>query len=549
MTTVAVSTAGATSEVPRADEWLLTAPWWHWLRQQPAPPQQTAPALQKYAGPGFAADFLADPQRRLVFDATADTTAPPPYDAKTHTVTPQATTRLTKLYLPTHHRHYLVAVELHCARPGLPSPDRTRVCEAGFVVRRRRADVPAELVGEAQTRQRAILRAGAQLHAVQRRLAVAGQRGRIGASSLTTLGEQHSRAEQRLADARRELADWASATGLERRLEGWVALGVDGSGQLVPLGERPDPAVRPLPGLGRWVPVSEVGPTLDEATFPLFPLVPDPRDTRHDGTGRCLWFGTVPTIGSDLELTDDATSTDRVPRFDDLSVYEIRCVVRQHDPRCPRREGTRDCHGPLTWSEPTVPYRLAGALDARGTANRPTTITLPSKSELAEGVGFGGVRVQQSADYQLEDAGIQICSFSIPLITIVATFVLRIFLPIVVFLFGLWVLLSLKLCIPPSVSLDAGLEADLEASKPDIDIDADFHAQIDAGLTASFGAMLASGSDGGLSTPSAGDLITKIGNDPATRVAAVRALITKALRSPADDLVYEPRVERAEVFG
>ncbi len=48
---------------------------------------------------------------------------------------------------------------------------------------------------------------------------------------------------------------------------------------------------------------------------------------------------------------------------------------------------------------------------------------------------------------------VQICSFSIPLITIVATFVFKLFLPIVMLVFELWFLLRLKFCIPPSIEV------------------------------------------------------------------------------------------------
>jgi len=59
--------------------------------------------------------------------------------------------------------------------------------------------------------------------------------------------------------------------------------------------------------------------------------------------------------------------------------------------------------------------------------------------------------------------GASICSFSIPLITIVATFVFKLFLPVVTFVLGLFFLLKLKFCIPPTVDLSAGVAAGLSA--------------------------------------------------------------------------------------
>jgi hypothetical protein len=69
----------------------------------------------------------------------------------------------------------------------------------------------------------------------------------------------------------------------------------------------------------------------------------------------------------------------------------------------------------------------------------------------------------------------QICSFAIPLITIVAFFVFRLFLPIVVLIFGLWFLLKLKFCIPPSVDVSVDMTFELQASKAGLDVNVDVH--------------------------------------------------------------------------
>lgn len=49
-------------------------------------------------------------------------------------------TSTRKLFLDTHKRFYLVVCEVHCETLGFPSVNRQAICEAGFVVRRRRAD-------------------------------------------------------------------------------------------------------------------------------------------------------------------------------------------------------------------------------------------------------------------------------------------------------------------------------------------------------------------------------------------------------------------------
>jgi hypothetical protein len=96
----------------------------------------------------------------------------------------------------------------------------------------------------------------------------------------------------------------------------------------------------------------------------------------------------------------------------------------------------------------------------------------------------------------------QICSFSIPLITIVATFVFKLFLPVVTLLFGLFFLLKLKFCIPPSIELSAGVAAELNATLQlglDISVDARLAIgtplgnAIDAGVNAGLGGDLAAG--------------------------------------------------------
>jgi len=65
--------------------------------------------------------------------------------------------------------------------------------------------------------------------------------------------------------------------------------------------------------------------------------------------------------------------------------------------------------------------------------------------------------------------GAQICSMSIPLVTIVAQFAFNILMPIVVVIFQLYALLRLKLCIPPSLSLSVDEMAALNLSITPID--------------------------------------------------------------------------------
>ena len=80
----------------------------------------------------------------------------------------------------------------------------------------------------------------------------------------------------------------------------------------------------------------------------------------------------------------------------------------------------------------------------------------------------------------MQNGNFQICSFAIPLITIVAFFVFQLFLPIVVFIFQLWFLLTLRFCIPPDVDLTGGFGAELDAIGGGLNINAGAVAAVQA---------------------------------------------------------------------
>ena len=497
-------------------DWRLVAPWWHWpLRAGLDPAGQvaageqvrhSAPVLQKYDGPDFVNTFLADPQHRLAFRPGTD---------EVHTVTPgpnvfeslptRGSTGRRKLYLGSHHRQYLVVASLHCAQAGFPNIERSAVCEAGFVVRRyttragddRRKSGAKLLAGLTAARRR---REGAEAQ-----VAAAAQAGHVGALRLGALQARLRSLDKLEREAAEAVRAWAQHCGVKRELQGWVPQGVTPSGTVVPVppcaghtaaADQPtvaEPPVRPLAGVGAWQAVTELPELLDEATFPLYPLIADPTRPDHDAAGQTVWFGVVPTGSSDVDPGG-------VARFDDRSIYEIRCYVRRHRPECPR-DGAQ-CRCPVTWSEPTEPYQLASHFDLEGTANRPITVQLPDLTQLqADAIrlgpgGTGGVRFRYppgsalpfstanlDATATAANTDFQICSFSIPLITIVALFVFQLFLPIVVFVFQLWFLLALRFCIPPDVKIDSGGELDLAFQNLGVglDIDADVAARFGSG--------------------------------------------------------------------
>lgn len=272
-------------------------------------------------------------------------------------------------------------------------------------------------------------------------------------------------------------------------------------------------------GVGAWIDVEENSQTaITEQVFRLYPLIPDPRETKHSGKGRTIYFGAVPTGSAD---TDEFGTS----RFDDVTQYEIRCFVRRYKHEPPNNGRNPKCCGEIVWSLPTEVYQLAPHFDLAGTNNRPISMQLPDLKALeAQAASLppnqlapfrmvsppnSNLEVNADVDGKVTGHGTssQICSFSIPLITIVATFVFKLFLPVVTLLFGLFFLLKLKFCIPPSISLDAGIAAELNATLQlglDVSVDAKVAIgttignEINAKLITDFGLEMANGLKNGV---------------------------------------------------
>ncbi len=497
---------------PPRHPWKLVGPWYRWPRPAlPADGRSAPPAFQKFAGANFIPGFLADPQHSLVFDPEIDVVATvdllpavsggnlanklaalfatktdgtpvKPSDATPAILNQLRRARLVpsglrKLYQPIHDRHYLVVCELHCDMPGLPTVPREEVCQAGFVVRRRQRVVPLELADEAARRAQDLRSAEAGLAELKQEtplrddLAVKRQAEIDAMAAAGTLAPAIAAAEAAVAKLRAELQAWFTENGITTRVEAW----------------HPDTNGAARHGtLGAWVPISDemADPEPNEHVYRLFPLIPDPTLKQHDAAGRTMYFGTVPVTS----LQHDSAGRSR---FDDVSTYEIRCFVRRHDPWCPHTGRIPDCHGEVIWSAPTEPYRVAPPFDPVGSANRPISIKMPDLRELSAQIAARPKGTQSPVrfiqpQHLMPDAngggtmsGNAICFFSIPLITIVALFVLNLFLPVVVFIFQLWFLLLFRFCIPPSVKFDAALDAKLSATPPSVDLDADFKISID----------------------------------------------------------------------
>jgi hypothetical protein len=446
--------------VATAHAWRVVAPWYRWERLDGAEPERVEgavrPALHKYTSSDFVADFLADPQRSVTF-GTVDRYqqvqpiphVPLPGDTRNRrrflSRTRLVPTETRKLFLVAHQRHYVVAIGLHCDEPGFPRVDQSTVAEAGFVIRRHRVSIPlgkeaaaATLLGDL-TRKRAVAQTEVGFDMARSRARVLHPFGSAARARVVSPSAAAVAAQREVVLARRKLRVWADSVGADQRTDGWVATG-DGS-------------------FGAWVPIDETPGELIERSYPLRLLTPPPTDPDHVAHDATIYWGAVPTASDD-------TTSDGAARFSDAHVYELRAFVRAD---------AGDCPGALVWSAPSEVFRLASFHDPAGCAQRPTELRMPDFAQLEASDATPSVKVTSppSSSFEFPHTGDiptggnvgtseEICFFAIPLFSIVAMFLLKLFLPIVMFVFGLFWMLKLKLCIPPSVDLEADLTAELD---------------------------------------------------------------------------------------
>lgn len=575
--------------------WKLTAPWWAWPKTHVAgrDPRATAPLLQKYDSSDPVSGFVKNPQKRLSFvaeDVVQRAVAWPASPGKKprmsdwFLVPDPAGTR--KLFLPSHKRFYLVVCELHCDSPGLPAVSRDKVCETGFVVRRQRLSFASEHAAAARAlvaqiaalsaqvaaldrggatrllKKRARMTRGGVIGAMASALSSPPPTGTVAGAVAAKDAARRAELQTQLAAARADLLQWKADSGAVSVAEGWI----------------PDADAE---NVGAWAVVDDQPAALEEVVYPLSPLVAAPREPTHDATGKTIFFGMLPAGSREVDVTGAA-------RFDDSTRYEVRCFVRRHRCDCPKTGERNDCGGELVWSAPTAVFQLAGHFDPVGTGNHPITIQMPDIPTLAASVGAKlPVQMKFPSDSALNiqgdkegtpsnpstNAGFpQICFFSIPLITIIATFVLNLFLPVVVFLFGLWFLLGLKFCIPPSITVGAGADMHLDLEGK---IGASLAVGIEATINADFELAGNLGADFNLlamgdltrvipvplppaaadhylpAVDSPGDVITKERENTAVAELQKSMSVNRQAEVDATDItagvLWEPRVERWEV--
>jgi len=476
--------------------WRMVGPWYRWdLRDQPDAERARLagrPALHKFATEDFVIDFQRDPQSALPFEDVDHyfrnqvlDPLPPltsgPNAGKTRRVTDRhrVRTETRKLFQPAHSRYYLVAFQLHCDRPGFPVVDPAGIASAGFVLRRRVTRMDDRQIKEGHTRLSRLAVARATAAAAQdaaasdrhdravdtvararrttRRLVPAGSRAR---TQVLRPAEALAEARREITMAQRELRLWTAEERLETGIQGWVA--------------------SPNGQIGTWQPMAPEPDVLVETVYPMFRLGAPPGDPDAAARFGTIFYGLVPTSSSELQ-------PDGSPRLDDTDVYEISCFAM------PAEDG--GCPALPVWSEPSEPFRLASFHDPDGLAQRPVNVRLPDFAELQASTARPSVRMAAPPGSGMvfptdtvpppngsghpTGPAEQICFFAIPLITIVAMFLLNLFLPIVMLVFGLWWMLKLKFCIPPSASVEADVTAELSvvpggiqaAASLDVDVD------------------------------------------------------------------------------
>lgn len=432
-------------------------------------PRSFAPSIQKYDTDDFVQRVVADPRDSLTFDPAEDvwSFAVPRQKSANPTLrdllSPFVLARsgVRKLYQPSHHRFYAITVELFCEAPGLPRPAQADSVDVKFVVRRLRTTVahPGDNGKDLKDLARA---AAAELfchpfppppHPPPDPPPVRyppEDPSLDTARDLVALYGLTGPDQARLAAFQAKHAELIKKIGIDQVLEGWYA---------------------PAGGRGDWLPVplkpGDPAPASPEQELPMW-RIPASAAGCLPAQTRSLWFGVIPTYSGELDLGNR-------PKLDDHTTYVLQCVARRPQP--PPRQS---CPPVVTWSGPSVPYRLAAFFDPSGTANRRIHVRLPDFAALAaragDGPSGGGVEFERPAGSQLPPGPLgkipgpgaggapggdsaETCSFAIELITIVATFVLSLFLPIVVFAFQLWWMLLLKFCWPPTSAVNQLLSA------------------------------------------------------------------------------------------
>jgi hypothetical protein len=462
---------------------VLRAPWYVRERHQIDLNDAAAlrPTLQKYGSSEFVAQLLADPRDSLQFLAEDRWSYPVPiilnkaHGRERFATYKLHTTKLRKLFQPTHDRYYAVVVEVFCDEPGWPRAGGHDELEVGFVMRRRQTT----LKGDPKEIQRAA-----------RKLLVESSCASFNVRPSATFADSVDLyyAEQAWQEQFKEdNAGLLAAVQAEHQTQAWMINATGGVWR--------DLEADPLAG----------EPVRREEEFLMWRLPPEASGC-EEASSRSLWFGVVPTFSAEHWIGPPVAKTPKkdkpveylrpvLAKLDDHEIYELLCFVRQPPPA-----GREDCPAKIWWSKPTRPFRLAAPFDPDGTKNHSVTITTPDLRRLAARAGEklgpgGGARIVTPPRSGLPPppfgdlgkssglsvgAGGTVCFFAFELFFLVALFLFLLFLPIIVFMFQLWWMLALKFCLPPSISFQALAEFVADGKDLPADADAAFNRDFDA---------------------------------------------------------------------
>ena len=424
----------------------LRAPWY--VRERDGfglrDPRALRPNIQMYDGTNFVKRLLADPRDSLAYTDDDVWSYPVPVTpslgahGRARLATSQlVTTRLRKLYQPSHNRFYVVVVEVFCDQPGLPRAGSHDDITVKFVMRRQRTSVSGARGPSRRLARNLLVDLAAQQH-----LAFTGAEPPEDVRDLWWAKTWQERFEQ-------QNQDLLDQVRIESDDEFWYA-------------PEDEPA--------EWRRVEGTDLPAHEQPFPMWRLPRRDEDCDAAAT-RSTWFGIVPTYSDEHSVRGPKVQA----KLDDRAIYQLRCIVEQKPAK-----GHEHCPPKRVIGAASEPFRLASPMDPQGTSKRITTITLPDLRRLAAHAGrprapagYGSSRrrspslsfnpfngIPKSGSGAI-GAGGGVCTFALELFFIVAFFLFLMFLPIVILAFQLWWMLALRFCIPPSIAF--GLMADFFA--------------------------------------------------------------------------------------
>jgi len=206
--------------VDQTHQWRLVGPWYRWNTSPEDPGQKrtSRPIIQKYADSHHVEAFLKNPQRSLKYLAED-----------------VVDSGRRKVFLDTHERFYLITCELHCDTPGFPKVARDKVCEAGFVVRKRKTNIDDSIRADVETILHEMAYERARLQRIQakkdqyKKPANASVTGLIKQVAQNARQSAECKYQQRLVDGNNKIKAMVAEHPVTQSVQAWHSKG-DGLG-------------------------------------------------------------------------------------------------------------------------------------------------------------------------------------------------------------------------------------------------------------------------------------------------------------------------------